>query len=163
CCANCARPSARPPRNSASGRRPGAPPSPSTPAGKVWSSPPASAMRNGASSCGGRCDWEKPMIASADRDLDLISAAQLHPVVFARKARNLLSEPAYQAVWPGVGVAGDSAAALDWNIAGRLGGYVGAGVGGGITGKGADLLLIDDPFKNRQEAESETIRAVVWD
>ena len=30
------------------------------------------------------------------------------------------------------------------------------GIGGGITGQGADLLIIDDPVKNREEAESKT-------
>ncbi|MCL2453088.1 MAG: phage terminase large subunit [Alphaproteobacteria bacterium] len=47
---------------------------------------------------------------------------------------------------------------VNWNIAGRDGGMISVGVGGGITGKGADLLIIDDPIKNRQEAESETYR-----
>lgn len=37
-----------------------------------------------------------------------------------------------------------------------------AGIGGPLTGKGADLLIIDDPIKNREEAESETIREKIW-
>jgi predicted phage terminase large subunit-like protein len=40
---------------------------------------------------------------------------------------------------------------------------VSAGVGGGITGKGANLLVIDDPFKNREESESDSHREKVWD
>lgn len=40
---------------------------------------------------------------------------------------------------------------------------ISAGVGGSVTGKGADLLIIDDPIKNRQEAESETYRERLWD
>jgi len=40
---------------------------------------------------------------------------------------------------------------------------VATGVGGGITGLGADLLVLDDPFKNREEAESETRRELVDD
>ena len=43
------------------------------------------------------------------------------------------------------------------------GGYVAAGVGGGITGKGAHELVIDDPVKNRDDAESEYNRDSVWD
>ena len=41
--------------------------------------------------------------------------------------------------------------------------YRAAGVGGGITGMGAHIFLIDDPIKDRQEADSETIRNSVWD
>ncbi len=44
-----------------------------------------------------------------------------------------------------------------------LGAYYGAGVGGGITGKGADLLIVDDPVKDRKEAQSEVYRKNVWD
>jgi predicted phage terminase large subunit-like protein len=41
--------------------------------------------------------------------------------------------------------------------------YVAAGVGTAITGRGADILLIDDPFKDREEADSEIRRQRVWD
>jgi len=43
------------------------------------------------------------------------------------------------------------------------GGYVAAGVGGGITGKGAHILVIDDPVKNRDDAESSNARDSAWD
>lgn len=43
------------------------------------------------------------------------------------------------------------------------GGMVTAGVGGGITGKGADVLIIDDPVKNAEEANSATVRNKVYD
>ena len=38
-----------------------------------------------------------------------------------------------------------------------------AGVGGAFTGKGSEIFCIDDPFKNREEADSETIQNKVWD
>lgn len=38
-----------------------------------------------------------------------------------------------------------------------------SGLGGGVTGHGADLIVVDDPFKNRQEADSEAYRRAVWD
>lgn len=50
----------------------------------------------------------------------------------------------------------------DWGIANRDGGMIAAGIGGSITGKGADLLIIDDPIKNRLEADSQTYRERVW-
>jgi len=50
-----------------------------------------------------------------------------------------------------------------WDIAGRYGGVFAAGVGGPITGRGADILIIDDPIKNREEADSETVRSNIKD
>lgn len=43
------------------------------------------------------------------------------------------------------------------------GSYTSVGVGGPITGRGADVLIIDDPIKNREEAESEIMRKKIWD
>lgn len=43
------------------------------------------------------------------------------------------------------------------------GGFRAVGVGGGITGFGGDLIMIDDPVKNREEAESETYRDKCWE
>lgn len=51
----------------------------------------------------------------------------------------------------------------NWGIAGHRGGMISAGIGGSITGEGADLLIIDDPVKNRQEADSPVYREMVWD
>jgi len=50
-----------------------------------------------------------------------------------------------------------------FEIVGRRGSYRSAGVGGSITGVGANLLLIDDPIKNREEANSAVYRDKVWD
>lgn len=51
----------------------------------------------------------------------------------------------------------------DWALHNHSGGMLSVGVGGSITGEGADLLIIDDPIKNRQEAESITYRNRLWD
>ena len=51
----------------------------------------------------------------------------------------------------------------NWGIKGRSGGMISTGVSGYITGHGADLLIIDDPIKNRAEAESTTYRERLWD
>lgn len=80
---------------------------------------------------------------------------------WGRKARNLLAEFGPQ--YFGVSVAADSGAANEWGIQGCDGGMVSAGVGGGITGRGADLLIVDDPIKNAEEAASEVYREKVWD
>ena len=53
-------------------------------------------------------------------------------------------------------------AAQRWQLAAREGGMSTAGVGGPITGKGAHLLIIDDPIKNDEEARSAACRAKQW-
>lgn len=52
--------------------------------------------------------------------------------------------------------------ATNWGIEGHVGGMISAGVGGSITGEGADLLLIDDPIKNWEEAYSAAYREKLW-
>lgn len=53
--------------------------------------------------------------------------------------------------------------ATNWTLEGHRGGMLSTGIGGGITGEGADLLIVDDPFKNREEANSQTMRDKIWD
>lgn len=63
----------------------------------------------------------------------------------------------------GITVRADSSAANRWDIAGHEGGMVTAGVGGPITGRGANLLLIDDPVKNAEQAQSKVYRDKAWE
>ncbi len=81
---------------------------------------------------------------------------------FSRKVQALLDDPAYQTVFE-TRLNPNHRAAEEWNVHGHLGGYVAAGVGGGITGKGAHVLIIDDPIKNAEEADSADIREKLWD
>ena len=63
----------------------------------------------------------------------------------------------------GVRVRGDSSARGRWDVVGHEGGMVSVGVGGAMTGRGADALIIDDLVKNYEEAHSPTQRDRVWD
>lgn len=81
----------------------------------------------------------------------------------SRAARNIIASPACQAIFPGVALAADSKAVDAWDIEGHEGGLDAMGVGGGVTGKGGQIIIIDDPVKSREEAESETYRDKVWD
>lgn len=81
---------------------------------------------------------------------------------FSRKVRQLLREPVYKNIFEKTRLNKDSQSVESWNTD-EGGGYVAAGVGGGITGKGAHVLLIDDPVKNREDAESENNREQTWD
>ena len=62
----------------------------------------------------------------------------------------------------GIQVSSDNASKTNWGLVGYSGGMISAGIGGSITGQGADLLIIDDPIKNRKEAESLTYRDSIW-
>ena len=81
---------------------------------------------------------------------------------FSRKVQQLFDDPAYQTVFD-ARLNPNHRAAEEWTIRNRLGGYVAAGVGGGITGKGAHCLIIDDPIKNAEEADSADTREKLWD
>jgi len=81
---------------------------------------------------------------------------------FSRKVRQLLREPVYKNVFEKSRLDKDSQSVESWQTT-QGGGYVAAGVGGGITGKGANVLVIDDPVKNREDAESDNNREATWD
>ena len=75
-------------------------------------------------------------------------------VRFGRKVRNLMEMSEYKEIFPDVDLKADSKAAGRWETA-QGGEYYAAGVGGAITGRGADLLIIDDPH-SEQDALSDT-------
>jgi predicted phage terminase large subunit-like protein len=75
-------------------------------------------------------------------------------VGFGRKVRNLVDQEVYTKVFPGVGLQADSKAAGRW-ATNKGGDYFAIGVGGAVTGKGADLLIIDDPHSEQEAALAE--------
>lgn len=81
-------------------------------------------------------------------------------VDFGREVRNIVASQEYQNIFE-TRLADDSKAANRWHTSDN-GIYVSVGIGGPITGRGAHIALIDDPFKNRQEADSEVTREMVW-
>ena len=74
---------------------------------------------------------------------------------FGRKAKNMIESTEYERVFPDVRLAADSKAAGRWE-SNHGGEYFAAGVGGAITGRGADLLVIDDPH-SEQDALSPSV------
>ena len=79
---------------------------------------------------------------------------------WGRETRDTLS--VYGQALFGVRVRPDVSAGSDWEIHEYGGGMITAGVEGGFTGKGGDLIVIEDPVKNRAEAESQVYRDAVW-
>jgi predicted phage terminase large subunit-like protein len=87
----------------------------------------------------GRNPTKKVMMVSHTTDL---------AVDFGRKVRNLIATDAYRAIFPTVSLAQDSKSAGRWNT--NVGGeYYACGIGSALAGRGADLLLVDDPHSEQ--------------
>ena len=82
-------------------------------------------------------------------------------VGFGRKVRNLVDSDVYKRIFPGLSLQSDSKAAGRWNTS-KGGDYFAIGVGGAVTGKGADILIIDDPH-SEQEAALAQINPDIYD
>ena len=76
-------------------------------------------------------------------------------VGFGRKVRNLVGSEQYARIFPNVSLRSDSKAAGRWST-NSDGEYFAIGVGGTVTGKGADLLIIDDPHSEQEAAIANT-------
>lgn len=87
------------------------------------------------------------------------SYADDYAMDWGREIRNLIS--ANQELL-GISIAPDSKSAGRWSVKGTQGGLIAAGVGGQITGRGAHLMVVDDPFKDHEDADSPTIREKRW-
>lgn len=92
-----------------------------------------------------------------DRQIIHASYAAKLSAKFGRKIRNQIRDPMYRAIFPGVRLSKDSSSSTEFSTS-NGGMYFSTGVDGGATGRGAHLLLIDDPLKDRKQAESETFR-----
>ena len=82
-------------------------------------------------------------------------------VGFGRKVRNLIQGEDFKKVFQGIDLSSDSKAAGRWNT-NKRGDYFAIGVGGAVTGKGADLLIIDDPH-SEQDAQQGQFNPEVYD
>jgi len=82
-------------------------------------------------------------------------------VGFGRKVRNLVDSDVYHEIFPELSLQSDSKAAGRWNTS-KGGDYFAIGVGGAVTGKGADVLIIDDPH-SEQEAAMAASNPEVYD
>ncbi|MEM4406024.1 MAG: phage terminase large subunit [Candidatus Methanomethylicaceae archaeon] len=86
----------------------------------------------------------------------------------SREARAIIMSNLYKNVFESetsgrdISLSDDAKSVKFWRISGHRGGLLATGVGGGITGHRADLLIIDDPVKDNEEATSEKIREMHW-
>jgi predicted phage terminase large subunit-like protein len=93
-----------------------------------------------------------------DRRVILTSYEADFAAQWGRRAREVVEEWGNLIFFEKVEVMPDSSSASRWDITGHTGGMATAGVGGPITGKGGDLIIIDDPVKNDEQAMSETYK-----
>lgn len=80
---------------------------------------------------------------------------------FGSKTREIVASDVFKYIF-NTSLKEDDAAKARWRTD-QGGSYTSVGVGGPVTGRGANVLLFDDPVRNREEAESETYRNKVWD
>jgi predicted phage terminase large subunit-like protein len=101
------------------------------------------------------------MMRNPDKRVIITSYAAQLAFTFSRRIRALVGEHGPQLY--DINLDPSSKSVDEWDIEGHHGKLIAQGVGGAITGQGASLFIIDDPFKNAEEANSPTIRQKVWD
>ena len=102
-----------------------------------------------------------PWALAQDPTQSIIAASHTAELAerWGRRVRNLVAE---HGMALGYGIAADNQAAGRWATSAG-GEYYAAGVGGSITGRRADLTIIDDPVRSQEDADSETIRDKTWE
>lgn len=91
---------------------------------------------------------------SPDTRIAVVSYADRLARRWGRQVRNDITDHAEL----GLSIRRDTSAANEWQLEGHDGGMVTVGIGGGLTGRPVDCLIIDDPFEGQDEADSETFR-----
>lgn len=99
---------------------------------------------------------------NANKQIITVSYAEELATDFGRQVRNLIASSNYQRVFDDVTLASDSRSANRWHTS-NGGSYMATSVGGSITGKGADVMCLDDLHRSRADANSESNRQRVWD
>lgn len=95
-----------------------------------------------------------------DWEIIMTSYAVSLPIEFSRNIRDRVQDPSYTQVFPSTLLREDTTGVEKWRLT-LGGGLRAAGVGGGITGMGANILIVDDPFADDEEAQSDNNRAKV--
>jgi len=96
-----------------------------------------------------------------DKEIIVVSYSSELATDFGRKCREVIEDPHYKKIFP-IDLAYGSKAKDKWSTE-KNGSYTAVGVGGALTGRGADCMIIDDPFKNREDADSRIMRDKVYD
>ena len=103
----------------------------------------------------GMCAAKEPNVIMSGYGASLIEG-------FSSKAQEIIRSEAYQRVFPSIKI-GKRASAAEWSVDGSQSTVYATGLGGSITGKGGNLIGVDDYCKNREEAESKGLRDKLWE
>lgn len=118
--------------------------------------------RSGKSEIGSR--HLAPWALGQHPDWEIIAASHTSSLSlsFSRYIRDLMEDEAYKVLFPEALIDPSSRSVENWNLKAG-GGYLAAGVGTGITGRGAHILLLDDLVKDMEAADSPTIKDNTWE
>jgi predicted phage terminase large subunit-like protein len=98
-----------------------------------------------------------------DKEVVLASHSTGLALKFSRFSRSILRDPKYQELYPEVQLSKEKSGVEEWGIEGTNGKAQYLGIGAGSAGMGGSLVIIDDYFGKREDAESERIRDKVFD
>ena len=97
-----------------------------------------------------------------DRSIITASYGQELADDFGRRVRNMVNDPMHRAIFPECRLADDATSMRRFSTTAG-GSYYAVGRGGALTGRGADLLILDDLLKNAEEARSEAVRRLLYE
>lgn len=105
-----------------------------------------------------------PWVLGHHPDWEIIAASHTASLTlsFSRYIRDVMRDPGYKVVFTQAVLDPSSQSVENWNLT-QGGGYLAAGVGTGITGRGAHILLLDDLVKDIEAADSQTITDNTWE
>ena len=104
----------------------------------------------------GRCRDMQPNVIMSGYGSSLVKG-------FSANVQGIVQGEAYGRVFPGMKIDPDKNATDEWRIRDSVSSVYAQGLGGSITGKGGNLIIVDDYCKNSEEAESQTTRDKVWE
>lgn len=109
-------------------------------------------------------DYFPSWVLGKDPTMEIIASSYSVglPTKASRRIKDRIEKDAYTTLFPETKLHKHSQNVELWRTT-QEGGFLAAGVGGGITGHGAHIFIIDDPIKDAEEADSETTRESVWD
>lgn len=119
-------------------------------------------VRHGKSEIGSR--HFAPWVLGQHPEWEIIAASggQSLALTFSRYIRDLMRDPSYQALFPEAKLDPSSQSVENWNTTAG-GGYMAAGIGTMIVGRGCHILTIDDPCTSAEAADSQVQRDSVWE
>lgn len=95
-------------------------------------------------------------------DIVVASYSGLLAQTFSRFCMSVVESEQFNALYPGAHIAKGRGSVQEWGLDGSVGNAVFVGLDGSVTGKGGNLIVVDDYCKNREDAYSKTMREKTW-